>query len=152
MCFLSTSGSATSIELVTCISRLVPRYFSFFFFFLHADCFLPPLLAPLIFFFLHSAHVFVFHGFVCLRSQWMEITDSGRCSQEQGCSLPFFVQPPPVPFFPLCWNAAGGHARGFQTSVCVGGPWRVTHHNSRVEWAGQRRGEKINSVRRGFPN
>lgn len=60
--------------------------------------------------------------------------------------------PPQSPFFPLCWNAAGGHARGFQTSVCVGGPWRVTHHNSRVEWAGQRRGEKINSVRRGFPN
>lgn len=150
MCFLSTSGSATSIELVTCISRLVPRYFSFFFF-LHADCFLSPLLAPLIFFSSILPMFLSFRAlFVYIHSGWKSQTQEDAARNKAALCLS--SSNPPVPFFPLCWNAAGGHAWGFQASVCVGGPWRVTHHNSRVEWAGQRRGEKINSVRRGFPN
>lgn len=85
VCFLSLCLAEIPVnELVTCISRLVPRYFC-----LPTVSYL--LLRLLSFFFLHSAHVFFFHGFVCLHSQWMEITDSGRCSQEQGCSPPFFV-------------------------------------------------------------
>lgn len=47
---------------------------------------------------------------LCLFTFTVEITDSGRCSQEQGCSLPFFVLS--FPFFPR-WNAGSRACLGF---------------------------------------
>lgn len=65
MCFLSPCLAAVPVnELVTCISRLVPRYV------LPADCFSSSDV------FLHFDSVFLFHVCVCLHSRWMEITDS----------------------------------------------------------------------------
>lgn len=103
-------------ELVTCISRSVPRYFC------------SPTVSYLLRFFslLHSVHVFLFHGSVCLRSLWMEITDAGRCSQGQSCSRPFFFFPFPFFFNLRADKQASGHVWGFQTPVRARGPWRST--------------------------
>lgn len=106
MCFLSLCLAVVPVnELVTWISRLVPKYV------LPTNCFLPPPPSPPLISFLDSAHVFFFHVFVCLHLQWLEITDSGRCSQKQGCSFPFFVLS--FPFFFPRWNAGGRACLGF---------------------------------------
>lgn len=101
-------------ELVTCISRLLPRHV------FPPDCFISLTYITTYFFtFFFSSLCPCFSlSCLCLHSQWMEITDSGRCSQEQRGSLLFSVFSLPLFFFP-CWNAARCCAWGFLTSVCV---------------------------------
>lgn len=69
--------------------------FLFFFFSSHADRFLPAPAALPMFLSLMT--------FVCLRSQWMEITKSGRCCQERGCCPP--PHPTPPPKLSLCFQS-----------------------------------------------
>lgn len=79
----------------------------------------------------------------------MEITDAGRCSQEQSCSLLLFVLP--SPFFLTEMHAVCMLGVSKLASV-LGVPGEQLRHNSRVEWAGECRGGKMNSMLWGFPN
>ena len=93
-------------------------------------------------------HVFFFHVFVCLHSQWMEITDSEGRSQEQGFSPSF-----PSPSLPLAEMQAVGACLGFPNErLC----WGSLESNPAIiaGWSGpgERREGKMNSMLWGFPN
>lgn len=79
----------------------------------------------------------------------MEITDAGRCSQEQSCSLLLFVLPSP---FLLTEMHAVCMLGVSKLASVLGVPGEQLRHNSRVEWAGECRGGKMNSMPWGFPN
>lgn len=118
VCFLSLCLAEIPVnELVTCISRLVPRYFC-----LPTVSYL--LLRLLSFFFSPFCPCFLL-SWLCLFTFTVDGNHRLRKMQPGTRLLSPFLRPFPFPFF-FAEMQAAGHALGFQTSVCVGGPWRVT--------------------------
>lgn len=140
MCFLSSCLAVAPLnELVTRISRFLPKHF-----FLH-----------LFYFFLWSLTLVMFSAFmsVCLHSQGIEITDSWGCSQEWSRSLLFFVLS--FPFFSsLEFSVLGVSKSGSELEWWGGGWSQESNYAIIAGWSGlARAGEgKMNSMLWGFPN
>lgn len=100
-------------ELVTCISRLVPRYFCLttVSYLLLAPPPTPLFILPMF----SSLFVYIHSGW---KSQTQEDAARNKAALSLSSAFPFL-------FF-LTEMQPTGHALGFQTSVCIGGPWRVT--------------------------
>ncbi len=144
VCFLSACLPVVPVnELVTWISRLVPRYV------LPADCFLPPSFASSNFsssfgpcFLLSCPCLFTF-----------TVDGNHRLRKMPPGTRPF--SPFLRPFLPLLSSLKCRQSNMFGVSKLVsvlGVSGEQPRHNSRVEWAGERRGGKMNSMLWGFPN
>lgn len=141
VCFLSQCLAVVPVtERVTCISHLVPRYV------LPADYFSSPPLPPLVFFSPLGP------CFLLLCLCLFTFTVDGNHRLQKDVARNKTVLSFSSPFFPPLKCRRSGMLRVSKLESVLGVPGEQPCHNSRVEWAGERIGGKMNCMLWGFPN